>query len=105
MNNPKLGLEILNGPLDGYMVTLEAETVWGRAGDGPLSFAWDKELAEQQARFFIEEGRWWIEGYDAPHGTYFLNPQQRLDAKTPLEHGHLLKASDTWLLVSHIEYV
>ena len=99
----KLILEILNGPLDGYVVTLETETSWGKEGEGPLIFPWDTGLGTKQARFFSEGGNWWIEGYSAPHGTYYVNPQRRIDKKTQLAEGDLLKASDTWLLVSQIE--
>lgn len=102
MDKPKLSLEVLNGPLDGYVVTLENEAIWGKDAEGPLGFPWDKELGEKQARFFFEEGRWWIEGYNASHGTYFLKPQELIEGTTQLEQGNLLKASDTWLLVQQI---
>jgi hypothetical protein len=99
----KLILEILNGPLDGHVVTLETETSWGKEGDGPLIFPWDTGLGTKQARFFPEGENWWIEGYNAPQGTYYVNPQRRIEKKTQLSEGDLLKASDTWLLVSQIE--
>ncbi len=99
----KLSLEILNGPLDGDMVMLETEATLGRKGDGPLIFPWDKELGAPQARFFLEGGNWWIEGCDAPHGTYRLSPQKRIEEKIRIEQGDLLKASETWLMVSQIE--
>jgi hypothetical protein len=103
MDNPKLSLEVLNGPLDGYVATIENETVWGSNAESPLGFPWDKELGERQARFFFEEEHWWIEDCNAPHGTYFLNPQERIEVKTQLKQGHLLKASDTWLLIRQVE--
>ncbi len=87
-------LEILNGP---------TETTWSKEGDSPLSFPWDIELGDKQARFFLEEGNWWIEGYDTPHGTYCLNREQRVEGKKQIEHGDLLKASETWMMVSHID--
>jgi hypothetical protein len=99
----KLSLEMLNGPLDGYVVTLETEANWGKEGEGPLSFPWDSELGEKQARFFPEAGKWWIEGYDAPQGTYCINHQRRIQKKMQLEKGDLLKASDTWLKVNMME--
>ncbi len=98
----KLSLEILNGPLDGQIVTLETETVWGKEGDSPLSFPWDTELGTPQARFFPKAEKWWIEGYEAPHGTYCLNREQRIEEKKHIEQGYLLKASETWLMVSQI---
>jgi hypothetical protein len=103
MRNPKLNLEILNGSLDGYVVTLETETIWGKEGEGPLIFPWDTELGAPQARFFLEGGNWWIEGSNAPHETYCANRGKRIEGKIQIEEGDLLKASDTWLLVNQIE--
>ena len=95
-----LTLEVLSGPLDGTLITLEAEAEWSRAGEGPLAFPWDAELGTPQARFTIEEGHWHLEGLDAPHGTYRVNREERLAGnKVQLESGDILKASNTWLLV------
>lgn len=102
MNNPTLSLEVLNGPLDGCVITLEDEEIWGKTGEGPLIFPWDKGLGEQQARFFPEAGQWWIETYDAPHSTYCLNDETRIRGKKSLTQGERLKASDTWLVVKQI---
>lgn len=99
----KLSLEVLNGPLDGQLVTLETETTWGKKGDGPLSFPWDIELGAPQARFFTEEGKWWIEGFEAPHGTYCLNRQIKIEEKMQIEQGDLLEASETWMMVNQVD--
>ena len=96
-------LEILNGPLDGQIITIETEALWGKAGDNPLSFPWDAELGDKQARFFIDNGIWWIEGYEAPHGTYCLNRQIKIEEKTQIQQGDFLKASETWMLVNQID--
>ena len=103
MSNPKLSLEILNGPLDGYVVTLETETTWGKEGEGMLIFPWDSELGAKQARFFLEATEWWIESYNAPHGTYYVNDQKRIKNKIQIEKGDVLKASDTWLRVRQVK--
>lgn len=103
MTDTRLTLELLNGPLDGHVVTLEGETIWGAKGEGPLIFPWDAELHERQARFFPEEGTWWLEGYPARHGTYCVNREERIEKKFHLEPGDILKASDTWLLVRQAE--
>jgi hypothetical protein len=103
MSDLKLSLELLNGPLDGQVVTLETEATWGKEGKGPLIFPWDTELGTPQARFFVEGESWWLEGHSAPHGTHCVNRGERVEGKTQLEAGDLLKASDTWLLVSQIE--
>ena len=101
----RLVLEILSGPLDGALVTLETDAEWSRAGDGEarLTFPWDTELGDPQARFIVdaEEGHWYLEGLDAPHGTYRVNREERLDKKekVQLKSGDILKASNTWLLV------
>lgn len=105
MTDTRLTLKLLNGPLDGHVVTLEGETFWGAKGEGPLTFPWDAELHERQARFFPEEGAWWLEGYPARHGTYRVNREERVEAKTRLEEGDILKASGTWLLVRQSESV
>ncbi len=103
MSDKKLILEILTGPLDGHIVALEEETTWGMQGEGALVFPWDEELGDRQARFFLEGGKWRLEGYDAPHGTYCVNRKEREGEKIELEEGDILKASDTWLLVRQVE--
>lgn len=100
MNSPKLKLEILGGPLDGHVVTLEAETDWSRVGAGALSFPWDEELGAPQARFSSVDGHWWLQAHDALHGTYCLNRGERgerVEGMVALQEGDLLKASDTLL--------
>jgi len=95
-----LTIEILSGPLDGAVVTLEAETEWRKSGEGPLAFPWDAELGTPQARFTLENDAWHLEGLDAPHGTYCINRDlQATGKRVPLEEGDILKASETWLLV------
>ncbi len=103
MSKPKLSLEMLNGPLDGQVITLENETEWSQEGEGSLSFPWDEELGTPQARFFVEEGKWWLEGHVAPHGTYCVSRGERVEGKTQLEAKDVLKANDSWLLVKDIE--
>jgi hypothetical protein len=59
-------------------------------------------LGDPQARFTFEteEGRWYLEALDAPHGTYRVNREERLTGrKVQLKGGDILKASNTWLLV------
>lgn len=98
-----LTLEVLSGPLDGTPITLESDTEWSRAGEDRLSFPWDVELGEPQARFTVEEGHWHLEGLDSPHGTYRINREERLTGKkVQLEGGDILKASNTWLLVRQV---
>jgi hypothetical protein len=99
-----LKLEVLSGPLDGTTITLETDVEWSRAGGGetPLTFPWDTELGDPQARFIVdaEEGRWYLEGLDAPHGTYRVNREERLTGKkVQVKGGDIIKASQTWLLV------
>jgi hypothetical protein len=100
MSANNLVLEVLSGPLDGVAITLEAEAEWSHTGETPLSFPWDAELGQPQARFTVEEGHWHLEGLNAPHGTYRVNREERLTGKkVQLEGGDILKASQTWLLV------
>lgn len=100
---PKLILEIISGPLDGALITLDADTVWGKAGTGPLTFPWDDELGETQARFIVDEAGWQVESMKSPHGTYLVNKGERINEKVQLTHGDLLKASQTWLFVQKTE--
>ena len=99
MSRKPLQLEILSGPLDGHTVTLENEAVWGRDGEGVLSFPWDVELGTPQARFFLDGGEWWLEAYPAEHGTYCATRVGRIADKLQLEAGDMLKACETWLRV------
>jgi hypothetical protein len=94
-----LMIEVLSGPLDGATITLEADAAWSRAGKGPLIFPWDIELGQPQAHFTVEEDGWWLEGLNAPHGTYRLNGEERIREKVRLKSGDILKASSTWLLI------
>ena len=93
----QLKLEVLSGPLDGHVILLDEAVEWGRAGEGPLSFPWDAELGEPQARFTVDEEGWWLEGLEAPHGTYRINREEKVREKVRLAQGDLLKASGTWL--------
>ena len=103
MSEKILLLEVLSGPLDGAAIPLEVEAEWSRAGESPLTFPWDAELGEPQARFTVEDGGWCLEGLDAPHGTYRVSREERLTGqKVQLKRGDLLKASDTWLLVRQV---
>ena len=97
---PKLTLEILSGPLDGHIVTLETSTEWTRAPGNLLSFPWDDELGQPQAHFALEEGGWQLEGAkDARRGTHILRQEGEDSLPALLESGDILKASSTWLLV------
>ena len=98
-----LTLEVLSGPLDGAIISLETETEWSRTGQSLLTFPWDAELGTPQARFIIEEGLWYLEGLDAPHGTYRINRKERLEKeRIQLESEDILRASKTWLLVRQV---
>ena len=91
-------LEVLSGPSDGAVITLEKDTHWRQTGQGPLAFPWDVELGEPQARFIAQEDGWYIEGIDALHGTYLRgNRDGRIGKKMKLERYDILEASYTWL--------
>lgn len=102
MSTPKLSLELLNGPLDGHLITLESETTWSKEGDSPLTFPWDTELGTPQARLFPENGKWWLE-HDSNASRNTRNNMDRVTTKVQLEESDLLKASDSWMFVSKIE--
>lgn len=103
MNSKPLVLEILSGPRDGEIVTLEASTDWGRTGAGPLSFPWDSELGDPQAHVTADEKGWWLEPVKARHGTHNMSEGERVTAKTRLATGDVLRANRTWLVVRQAE--
>ena len=95
-----LALEVLNGPLDGAIITLTTESEWSRVGEGPLVFPWDKELGSPQARFAPGEEGWQLQGIRSAHGTYRINSNERIvEGQLQLAQGDVLKASQTWLQV------
>jgi hypothetical protein len=101
MSKGQLVLEILSGPLDGHKVAIEKETNWSQKGEGQLIFPWDTELGDPQARFFKDGEEWRLEGFQAKHGTYCLNRQEKIEKSVKLKQGDMLKASETWLLAHH----
>ncbi len=101
MSNPKLSLEILNGPLDGQVITLADKTDWSKEGEGPLIFPWDEALGAPQARLFVAAAEWWLEVSSTRRST--RHNMERIEGKVPLAKGDLLKAAETWLLITEIE--
>jgi hypothetical protein len=98
----RLVLECLNGPLDGHQIELTVAAEWRSKGETPLVFPWDSELGNPQARFFPENGNWYLEGYrETLHGTYRINNGgEKIDHPVRLGDGDILKASQTLLIVS-----
>ncbi len=101
MSTPKLTLELLNGPLDGLILTLEADTEWSNTGDGPLSFPWDEELGSPQARLRIESDSWSLTPLSNERST--RHNMEQVEGPVSLAQGDLLKAASSWLLISQIE--
>ena len=100
----KLVLEVLNGPLDGAVITLTAAAEWTAAGIGPLAFPWDGELGKPQARLAVDEQGWSLKGVRSPHGTYRINREERITTGTlQLARGDIIKGGNTWLLVQQAE--
>ena len=50
----QLLLEVLSGPLDGAIITLETEAEWSRAGKGPLIFRFDYNLRGTDGRLITK---------------------------------------------------
>lgn len=94
-----LELEVLNGPLDGARLILTAETTWTRDPGSLLSFPWDIELGQPQARFVPGEQGWRLEPAGAKRGTHLLRPDAEDELPATLQAGDVLKASYTWLRV------
>ncbi len=99
MDKPKLSLQILNGPLDGQEVILIKETSWTKSGSDELSFPWEEELGTPQAKFFSQDGKWYIEGHEASHGTYCLNQKVKILEKMQVKKGDLLVANKIFLKI------
>jgi hypothetical protein len=103
MSKTTLALEVLSGPLDGHTIWITNEALWTQAEGSLLSFPWDSELNVPQARFYIEAESWWLEAMpETAHGTYCANRVGRIEEKIQLQAGDLLKANETWLLVSQM---
>ena len=102
MSSQELTLEILTGPLDGLVLSLEEAAEWSKENEGELGFPWDEGLGAPQARFLVQDQSWWLEGHAAPHGTYCVNREGRVEGRIRLEPGDVLRASDTWLLVREV---
>ena len=99
-----LELEVLNGPLDGAIISLQSETDWTSAADGLLAFPWDEELGQPQARFRPGEAGWSLEGLETLHGTYLIGQDgaEKIMGFCELGEGNVLKASSTWLFIRRI---
>jgi len=103
VNQSQLSIEIRSGPLDGQIVTIEAEAEWSRAGNGILSFPWDETLGTPQARFVFVEGAWWLEPLPNPRSTRRNGEQIR--QKIALSEGDWLKAASTLLFIKEVTQV
>jgi hypothetical protein len=97
-----LEIEVLNGPLDGVHLKLETEADWTRLPGSILSFPWDDELGEPQARFIPDEQGWQMEPIQSKRGTHLLREGEEVQLPTTLQAGDILKASSTWLMVNKI---
>ncbi len=101
--NNKIEIEILNGPLDGFIIVIESDAEWTRLAGGLLAFPWDDELGQPQSRILFEEDKWLIEPISSAHGTYIFSREIKLSDKTVLQKGDILKASRTWILIKSFE--
>jgi hypothetical protein len=99
---PKLELEVLGGPLDGYVISLETKTEWTRQPGSLLSFPWDMSLGEPQAFFMNVEQGWVLEHANAKRGTHIIRSDYEDQLPTILRDGDILKASNTWLKVRSV---
>ena len=102
MSAAKLLLEVLTGPLDGAHLRLEAETEWTRQPGSLLSFPWDADLDEPQARFIPGEDGWSLQPSGAKRGTHLFRPDAEDSLPAVLQTDDMLKASSTWLKVHAI---
>jgi len=101
MHQPNLSLEVMNGPLDGQIITLQEDSDWSRAGNGALSFPWDAELGAPQARITFADVAWWLEPCASSRST--RHNGEVVTAKVTLAQGDWFKAANTWLCVRQVE--
>jgi hypothetical protein len=96
----QLTLEILSGPLDGCIISLDSSADWTGQAGSPLSFPWDKELDAPQAQLKPGRNGWTLHPTPATRrNTHLMRPDSEPRLPTTLQTGDLLKAGDTWLLV------
>jgi hypothetical protein len=95
-----LTLEILSGPLDGCIVSLDSSADWTRGAGSPLSFPWDDELDAPQAQIKLGRNGWTLHPAPATRrNTHLLRPGSKPRLPATLQPGDLLKAGNTWLRV------
>lgn len=97
-----LELEILSGPLDGYVLLLETITEFTRKPGSLLSFPWDEGISEPQARFIPYTAEWQLEGGNTKRGTHLLRQEQEVSLPVVLQVGDVVKASNTWMRIKNI---
>lgn len=80
-----LYLTVTDGPLAGTSLPLgNAQIVVGRSPDSALVLD-DSYSSSRHARFFINNGQWWIEDLDSTNGTFLGG--QRITSPRPVEPG------------------
>lgn len=96
----QLTLEILSGPLDGCIISLDSPTDWTIQAGSPLSFPWDDELDAPQAQFKPGRNGWILHPTpETRRNTHLLRQDSEPQLPTALHPGDLLNAGNTWLLV------
>ncbi len=105
-DHEKLELEVLSGPLDGQRISLFEDAEWTCQGTGLLSFPWDTQLGQPQARFMHTPQGWVMEVMPSSHGIHirFNQKTSRLNGgRIKLHPGMILKAACSWLLVRLVD--
>jgi hypothetical protein len=96
----QLTLEILSGPLDGCIISLDSSADWTSEPGSPLSFPWDEELDAPQAQLKPDRDGWTLHPTPATRrNTHLLRPDSEARLPAALQPGDILKAGNTWLLV------
>lgn len=88
-------LVVVDGPLKGYTLPLSARPiVVGRASDATLVIN-DDYASGHHARFYSDDGKWYVEDLGSTNGTYIGN--QRLNRAVPLAIGQPIRIGKTVL--------
>lgn len=98
----KIRLEILSGPLDGHIVSLEKDTYLTRLPGDLLSFPWDEELGKPQSHFIVNESGWQLDPIRSKHNTIVLRSGKKVLLPTKLQVGDIIKSCTTFLMVCEI---
>ena len=97
---PKLSLLFEEMP-----IKLESGDIVGREAKGEKFLALMTTVSRRHARFFYEEGKWFIEDLNSSNGSYLKTTENKIVAKEEIENGEKLFLSRSVELIINIKGV